>query len=315
MDNKPNKAKPWYKRTWIITSIAIIVVLAIIVLIFSGTITYSETLYDDYETYYTIYAEDVDELIALEDEWIELADSIELELYSNEEYVTKFTDIKNRYVVAYEYYSIHQKEFITFLYKNKEDLELYLEDFSVIELKKEIQDNDMDTQQKISVYEKLIEEVGEITSRSDVVYQDYVKYQNTYLKDFKKLTELEDDWIEVTNSPESYSLEGYAAQLIDIADEYVDTYEYYNAHQKEFITFLDKNKEDLELYLEDFSVIELKKEIQDNNLRVQQNIEGMNEYFEILVAELEAEQESSQEDYTQELNELIELGKLLALFI
>jgi len=150
----------------------------------------------------------------------------------------------------------------------------------------------------------------EIPNEYDVLYSDYLNYHNTYVEDVEELDKLVDDWYEVTENSDLYTTEGYIKKLAQITNQYISSYEYYQTHQKEYISFLERNKQALEYSLEDFSVVEKKREIQDVDINLRQNMQGMADYINSLITSLE-QQQSSETD----IQALKDLASLVTLFI
>jgi len=109
----------------------------------------------------------------------------------------------------------------------------------------------------------------------DTLYSDYENYELTNAEDIDNLNVIMEEWNEVIDSYEMYTNEGLVLKLAEVGEEYANTYEFYVQHQEDYIIFLEGNKEDLEYFIEDFSVVERKREIKDNNLEIQQNLESM----------------------------------------
>lgn len=139
-----------------------------------------------------------------------------------------------------------------------------------------------------------------------ILMEDVNRYSSIYQEDLDKGGVLRKEWVEVVESRNLYAPEGYITRLGDIAGRYVRAYEFYAQHKKEYITFLEENKDDLELYLVDFSVIERKRGIQDNDLIFRNNIQMMSNTLESLA------QEAQKEDYDVDLPGLLDIGVALA---
>ena len=151
------------------------------------------------------------------------------------------------------------------------------------------------------------------TDEQNTLINDFNKYQSTYYEDLIKLGDLEDQWNKNKDESDSYTSQGFITKLADTGNEYADTYEYYLQHQQDYSNFLDTNKQQLEL-LEissgKVSVIDIKKEIGDNKIRIQQNIRMMQTSIQQAIEISQAQEESKNLD----LSSLVQLGiKLIGL--
>lgn len=145
----------------------------------------------------------------------------------------------------------------------------------------------------------------------DILYSDYVNYHNSYISDIEGLDKLSDEWNEIIENSDVYTIEGYITKLTENTNAYLKEYEYFQTHQQEYISFLDQNKDDLEVTVVDFSVVEMKREIQDEDIRVRQNMLERIDYINSLITYLEQEEQSSEAD----IQALTDLASLFTMFI
>ncbi len=252
---------------------------------------------DDYNKHLATFNDDVARInVIVERLNALLAISMSDDGYYTIEDVNQLVDITN-----HEYNSIkpHLTGFKEFMASNEQELK----------------NADVDTYQmekKIDAAEKELDDAKRQLKKWKDVLSEYNKHLDTHIDDGAKCDTIVGRWniaIEMAAADGYYTAEE-VNQLINIANEYIDEYNFAKPHLTSFKDFISSNEQELKDYGVD--TYQTKKDIDDTNSIAVQNIEAM--ISELEYAREYVETSGQEENIDGTIEDLRDIISIIGLF-
>ena len=221
------------------------------------------------------------------------------------EEVNRLTDISNEYINEIEFVESHLTSFKEFVVANEQELKDAGAD--TYQVKKKIDD----TKRELYQAKKEAGDIDTMMRQDKEMIDEFTKHADTMMDDATKLDAVSEKW---NTAYETAVADGYFTaeevnQLIGIANEYSDEYDFVKLHLTSFKEFIVANEQELK----DAGVdtYQAKKGIDDVNSIAVQNIEGA--MIPTLESAIEYVETSEQEEDIEGTIE--DLLKIVSIFI